>query len=261
MQKIYKLSLSCFWLLSGYYSFAQLNESDTLQFQLRSSISGNYQQGNVALLTIRSKLDFTIAPVKQVVLKSQNSSLYQEFGYRKADNDLFSRNYLYWRPQRKVYPFGIVYISSNFRRKIETRLFAGAGVTYQFVQKQFHVLKLSASAVYETNQFKGTVYNKTEYNGRNQINLWRGTLYTGGWNYLLNHKLRLYYDVYWQPAFNNQNNYRTQFDVGADVPLWKGLNLSVLYIFTHENVVISNIKQQDKILSFGFSYNFKQKHK
>lgn len=240
---------------------AQLNESDTVKFQLRATVSGNYQQGNVALLAIRSKLDFTCSPVKQFVFKSQNSSLYQEFGNRKADNDLFSRNYLYWRPQKKVYPFGIAYISSNFRRKIETRLFAGAGVTYQFVQKQFHVLKLSASTVYETNRFKGRVYYKREYNGSNQINLWRGTLYAGGWNYILNRKLRLYYDVYWQPAFNNSNNYRTQYDVGADIPLWKGLNLSVLYIFTHENVVISNIKQQDKILSFGFSYNFKQKHK
>lgn len=261
MNRIYKLFAfiisTNLWLGAS----AQLNESDTVKLQLRATLSGNYQQGNVALLAIRSKLDFTLSPVKQLVLKSQNSSLHQEFGNRKADNDLFSRNYLYWRPQRKVFPFGIAYISSNFRRKIETRLFAGAGVTYQFVQKQFHVLKLSVSAVYETNQFKGTVYNKTEYNGRNQINLWRGTLYTGGWNYILNHKLRLYYDVYWQPAFNNQNNYRTQFDVGANVPLWKGLNLSVLYIFTHENVVISNIKQQDKILSFGFSYNFKQKHK
>jgi Protein of unknown function, DUF481 len=261
MKRKYKLSLLCFGLLACVHAIAQLNESDTLKLQLRATVSGNYQQGNVALLAVRSKFDFTVAPVKQFVFKSQNSSLYQEFGNRKADNDLFSRNYLYWKPQNKVYPFGIAYISSNFRRKIDTRFFAGAGVTYQFVQKQFHVLKLSASVVYETNRFNGTVYNKPEYNGSNQINLWRGTLYAGGWNYLFNRKLRLYYDMYWQPAFNNSNNYRTQYDVGADIPLWKGLNLSILYMFTHEHVVISNIKQQDKILSFGFSYNFKQKHK
>ncbi len=249
------------FLLSWAIPKAQLNESDTVKFQLRASVSGNYQQGNVALLAIRSKLDFTFSPIKQFVFKSQNSSLYQEFGNRKADNDLFSRNYLYWQPQHKVYPFGITYVSSNFRRKIETRFFAGAGITFQLVQTQFHVLKLSASTVYETNSFKGTLYNKAEYNGSNRINLWRGTLYAAGWNYLLNHKLRLYYDAYWQPAFNNKNNYRTQYDIGVEIPLWKGFNFTALYIFTHENVVINNIKQQDKILSFGFSYNFKQKHK
>jgi hypothetical protein len=256
-----KYLIPIFLLLVTTDVFGQLNESDTVKIQLRASLSGNYQQGNVALLAVRSKLDFTVSPVRAIVFKSQNSSLYQEFGNRKADNDLFSRNYFYWKPQKKVYPFGIAYISSNFRRKMNTRVFAGAGVTYQLLQKQYHVLKLSASAVYETNRFKGTVYNKTEYNGSNQINLWRGTLYAGGWHYLLHHKLRLFYDAYWQPGFSNSSNYRTQYDVGVDLPVWKGLNFSALYTFTHENVVIQNIKQNDKVLTFGFSYNFKQKHK
>lgn len=256
-----KYLIPIFLLLVTNDVFGQLNESDTVKIQLRASLSGNYQQGNVALLAVRSKLDFTVSPVSAIVFKSQNSSLYQEFGNRKADNDLFSRNYFYWKPQKKVYPFAIAYISSNFRRKMNTRVFAGAGVTYQLVQKQYHVLKLSASAVYETNRFKGTVYNKTEYNGSNQINLWRGTLYAGGWHYLLHHKLRLYYDAYWQPGFSNSSNYRTQYDVGVDLPVWNGLNFSTLYTFTHENVVIQNIKQNDKVLTFGFSYNFKQKHK
>lgn len=256
-----KYLIPIFLLLVTTDVIGQLNESDTVKIQVRASLSGNYQQGNVDLLAVRSKLDFTVSPVRAIVFKSQNSSLYQEFGNRKADNDLFSRNYFYWKPQKKVYPFGIAYISSNFRRKMNTRWFAGAGVTYQLVQKQFHVLKLSASAVYETNRFNGTVYNKTEYNGSNQINLWRGTLYAGGWHYLLHHKLRWYYDAYWQPAFNNSGNYRTQYDVGVDLPVWKGLNLSVLYTYTHENVVIQNIRQKDRILTFGFSYNFKQKHK
>lgn len=261
MPNKYKLLLSCCLLLGAITCSAQLNESDTVKFQFRASLSGNYQQGNVSLLGMRSKLDFTASPVKQFVFKSQNSSLYQEFGNKKADNDLFSRNYLYWQPQRNLYPFVMVYISSNFRRKIDTRFFAGTGITYQLLQKQWHVLKLSTSIVYETNRFKGTVYNKTEYNGSDQINLWRGTFYVSGWNYLFNHKLRLYYDAYWQPAFNNSSNYRTQYDAGVDVPLWKGLNVSALYTFTHENVVIQNIRQRDKILTFGFSYNFKQKHK
>jgi Protein of unknown function, DUF481 len=140
-------------------------------------------------------------------------------------------------------------------------MFAGAGITYQFLNKTYHVIKLSANAVYETNRFKGTVYNYSKYNGSNKINLWRGTLFAGGWNYLLNKKLRFYYDAYWQPAFNDKNNYRTQFDIGLDFPIWKGLNFNALYTFTHENVTIVNIKQEDKILTFGLAYNLKIKHK
>ncbi len=97
---------------------AQLNESDTLNFQLKTGISGNLQKGNVDLFLIRGRLEFSFIPVKTLVFKSQNSSLYQSFSGRKADNDLFSRNYLYFRPERRLYPFAISYSSSNFRRRI-----------------------------------------------------------------------------------------------------------------------------------------------
>jgi hypothetical protein len=52
-------------------SFAQLNESDTLKFQLRASLTGNYQQGNVEILNLRSRLDFVVKVSKDVVFKSQ----------------------------------------------------------------------------------------------------------------------------------------------------------------------------------------------
>lgn len=236
---------------------AQLNESDTVKFQLKASLTGNYQQGNVNILTLRGRLDFSFAPVKDFVFKSQNSSLYQEFSSVKADYDIFSRNYFYYKPQKKLYPFSIVYVSSNFRRKINSRFFAGAGVTFRLLNKTNHVIKFSASTVYETNTFTGNLYNYTAYNGSNKINLWRSTLYLAGWNYLLNRHLRFYYDAYWQPAFKNKNNYRTQVDLGIDFPVWKGLSLNALYTFTHEHVTIAAVKQNDKILTFGVGYNFK----
>ncbi len=251
--------LLLFLSLSWINTKAQLNESDTVKFQLRTSLTGNYQEGNVNIFTIRSKLDFTFMPVKDFVFKSQNSSLYQAFSSKKTDNDIFSRNYFYYKPQNKFYPFAIAYISANFRRKIDKRMFAGAGFTFQLLNKKYHTVKISASIVYETNTFKATVFNYPEYNGSNKIDMWRGTLFIGGWNYLLNKKLRFYYDAYWQPAFNNKNNYRTQFDIGADLPVWKGLTLNALYTYTHENVTVSGVKQNDKIFTFGLGYSFRKK--
>ena len=121
------------------------------------------------------------------------------------------------------------------------------------------MLKLSASTVYEATTFTQRTFNYAEYDGSDKISLWRATLYVAGWNYLLQHHLRLYYDAYWQPAFNNSNNYRTQFDVGIDFPVWKGLSVTALYSFTHEHVVVTNIQQEDKILTFGLGYNLKIK--
>ena len=86
-------------------------------------------------------------------------------------------------PQGRVYPFAIAYVSTNFRRKIEYRYFAGAGVTWQVVKTRPWVLKLSASAVHESTQFDGTVYNRSEYDGKGKISLWRGTLHTAGFQH------------------------------------------------------------------------------
>ena len=196
--------------------FAQLNESDTAKFQLRTTLTGNYQQGNVDVLTIRGKLEFIFSPAKRWAFKSQNSSLYQAFYNKKADNDLFSRNYFYYRPEQKVYPFAMAYISANYRRKIDSRYFAGAGITWQLISHNNMLMKLSLSSVYENSLFNGKQYNESQYDGDDKIHLWRGTLYMSGWIYLFQKHLRVYYDAYWQPAFNNRSNYRTQYDIGID---------------------------------------------
>jgi Protein of unknown function, DUF481 len=243
------------------YATAQINESDTAKYQIRASLTGNYQKGNVEILNIRSRFDFLISPSKAWVFKSQINSLYQAFYDKKADNDIFSRNYLYFKPQNRFYPYIISFISANFRRKIDLRYFVGLGETWQVVNAKNHVLKLSLSAVYEQTNFSENLYNFNDYDGSNQIKLWRGTLYMAGWHNLIDKHLRLFYDAYWQPAFDNSNNYRTQYDIGVDFPIWKGLSFNALYTFTHEHVVVQKIKTDDRILSFGLAYNFKQNRK
>ncbi len=247
------------FLLTGGNAMAQINESDTVKFQLRAAFTGNYQQGNLEVLNLRGRLDFLVAPNKNWVFKSQNSSLYQAFYSQKADNDIFSRNYLYFRPQQRVYPFAIGYISSNFRRKIKSRYFVGAGASWQAIKTKAVVIKFSASAVQESTTFDNTLYNYPEYNGNKKISLWRGTLYTGGWAYLLERRVRVFYDAFWQPGFEHPHNYRTQFDLGLDFPVWKGLAFNVFYTFTHENIVVQPVQQNDRILTFGLAYNLKKR--
>lgn len=247
--------LQLFFLLSCISSFAQLNESDTVRLRFRGSVTGNYQQGNVEVLTLRSRADLVFAPIKNIVFKTQNNSLYQSFYGVRADNDLFSRNYLYYKPGNTVYPFAIGYISANYRRKISSRVFAGAGVTGQLLRKQNRVIKIALSMVYEQSRFRDSLYNYASYNGDRSIRCWRATLYSGGWFYFSGKKIRLFYDAFYQPAIGLQNNYRTQADIGLDLPVWKGLSFTTMYTFTHENVVIQKIRKQDKILSFGVSYS------
>ncbi|MGV3596901.1 MAG: DUF481 domain-containing protein [Bacteroidota bacterium] len=244
-------------LLNSGKLFSQLNEGDTIKFQLRGAVGGNYQKGNVHLLIVYGKLDFSVRATKNVVFKSQNSSLYQSFYATKADNDIFSRNYLYWKPARTVYPFAIAYVSTNFRRKVDVRAFGGLGLTLQVINQKKHSLKVSAGSIYEQSNFTASTFNYSKFNGSKKMSLARATTYVGGWHRILGDKLKIYYNAYWQPAFDDNVNYRWQGDVGLEFPVWRGLSVNALYIYTHENVAINKIKQEDQILTFGLSYNFK----
>lgn len=247
-----------FILMNSIQLFAQINEADTMQLQLRASMSGNYQQGNVEFLSLRGKLDFSIVPNENWVFKSQNSSLYQSFFGNKADSDVFSRNYIYYQTQHHIYPFGMMYISSNFRRNIDLRYFAGAGLTYKIINREKNILKVSTSVVYENTHFSNYNYNFSEYDGHQKINVWRATFYFGGWTQLFQNRFRLFYDGFWQPGLSDQNNHRTQLELGLDFPVWKGSSFSIFYSNMFESLVSDKIKQDDKILTFGLSYQLKK---
>jgi len=238
---------------------AQIQEGDTLTFQLRTAVTGNYQTGNVELLAIRGRLDAVVKCSPKVVLKTQNSHMYQAFYGNKADNDLFSRNYIYYQPQRTLYPYAIAYISSNFRRKVELRYFAGGGATCQIVRHKNAVLKLSANAVYEQSRFSALTFSDGHYDGSDQISVWRASVFSYGSARVLGRRVRLFYDAYWQPAFDRRSNYRTQLDLGAELPVWKGLSFNALFTYTHENVVPTGTRPTDQLLSFGVSYNVQRR--
>jgi hypothetical protein len=72
-----------------------------------------------------------------------------------------------------------------------------------------------------------------------------------GWYQLLDKKLKLYYDGFYQPAISKSFNYRTQYDIGLDIPLWKGISFTSIYSQTRENVVSKSSSQIDENLTFG----------
>ncbi|MCK6617068.1 MAG: DUF481 domain-containing protein [Cyclobacteriaceae bacterium] len=245
-------------VLYGIPAAAQLNESDTATFQFRAGATGAVQKGNVDLLVLRARLEFVSNCKRSLVFKSQNNSLYQQFSGFKADNDINSRNYFYHQPFRSVYPFAMIYLQTNYRKQVDFRWFGGAGATWQFVQKPATNMKVSASIVYEETDFRSQQFNEGFYDGSSTIRLWRATAYLAGWHRLLDNRLKLFYTAYWQPGWDEVTNNRAQLDVGLDFPVWKGLNSSLQYSFYYEQIVVTSVKQHDRILTFGVSYQFKK---
>ena len=242
-----------YFLFLPIFLSAQINESDTLNLKANLSLTGFYQGGNVETLIFRAKSDLSFKPLKKWVFKTKNSYVYQEFGKEKADEDILSLNFLYFNPERKIYPLLLGFVSTNFRREINLRYLLGAGVTYQILNKKNNWLKLAISSEYEQTDFGKGNFNLSEYNGNKSLNTFRGTIWVNGKYHLFKKKVIVNHEFYFQPSLEQSNNFRWQADVGIELPIWEFLNFKINYLHTFESVVIENQKREDNILTFGFT--------
>lgn len=242
-----------FALCLPFICFAQVNESDTVKIKADVSLTGLYQSGNVQTVIFRANSNLAVRPWKKWVYKTKNSYVYQEFGKSKADEDVLSLNFLYFNPDRRLYPQVLGFFSTNFRRKIDQRYLVGGGLTYQVWQEKHNWLKLSLTSEYEHTDFDALTFNKSEYNGSSTINTMRATLWVNGKHYLFNKKVILGHESYVQPSLKYSNNFRWQTDLSLELPLWKYINFKVNYLHTVESIVIEGQQQEDSVLSFGFT--------
>jgi hypothetical protein len=232
---------------------AQLNESDSLKVKANLALTGFWQSGNVETLIFRAKSEVSIKPWRRWVFKTTNSYIYQEFGKVKADEDMLSLNFLYFNPERRLFPLVLAFGSSNFRREIRVRTLLGAGFTYQILNKKEHWLKFSITSEYEETTFVSDQFNRSDYNGSNFINTFRGTLWINGKYKLFDGKMVLSHESYFQPSLQRGDNFRWRADLGLEFPVWKFFNFKVNYVYSYESIVIESQMQQDQTLTFGVS--------
>ena len=242
-----------YFLFTPILLLAQINESDTFNLKANLSLTGFWQGGNVETFIFRAKSEVSFKPAKKLVFKTINSYVYQAFGKVKADEDILSLNFLYFNPERKIYPLLLGFLSTNFRREIDLRSLLGVGVTYQILNNKEYWLKFSVSSEYEQTKFAQTKFNLPEYNGNSYINTFRSTFWVNGKYNLFKKKVIINHEIYFQPSLDHSNNFRWQADVGLEFPIWKYLNFKINYRHTFESIVIESQKQEDGMMSFGFT--------
>lgn len=242
-----------YFLFFPLLAVAQINESDSLNFKANLSLTGFWQSGNVDTWIFRAKSDVSFKPWGNTVFKTKNSYVYQEFGKEKADEDMLSLNFLYFNPEKKLYPFVLGFVSTNYRREIGTRYLFGAGATYQIMNKKKYWLKFSLSSEYENTNFSSTTYNLSEYNGQSAINTMRGTLWVNGKYHIVEDKIILLHESYYQPSLKESNNFRWRADISLELPIWKFMSFKVNYLHTYESIVIVDQKKKDQQLTFGIT--------
>ncbi len=248
MKKFYYI-----FFLFPFSLFAQNNESDSLKLKASLALTGFWQSGNVETLIFRAKSDLSLKTKNNWVFETKNSYVYQEFGKEKADEDILSLNFIYFNPDRKVYPLLLSFVSTNFRREIDLRYLLGAGVTFQVLKKNSNSLRISVSSEYEQTEFTNGLFNRAEFNGDQSISTFRGTIWVNGKYHLFEKKVILSHESFFQPSLEQSNNFRWQADIALEFPIWKFLNFKVNYLHTYESVVIEGQKQQDNFLTFGFN--------
>lgn len=242
-----------FLLFCPFVLSAQINESDTLDLKANLSITGFWQGGNVETLIFRARSEISVKALKKWVFKTTNSYVYQEFGKQKADSDILSLNFLYFNPDRKVYPLILAFVSTNFRREIDLRYLVGAGATFKVLDKKDDWLKFSMSLEYEQTDFASARFNRERYNGSRFINTLRGTVWVNGKYTLVKDKVILTHESYFQPSLRQDDNFRWRADVGLELPVWSFLNFKINYLHAFESIVIENQQQEDRFLTFGFT--------
>ncbi|MCZ4409036.1 DUF481 domain-containing protein [Cryomorphaceae bacterium 1068] len=256
MKKLfYCLLFFPFWLSAQTSKSDTLaSETDSLKLKASLSLTGIFQSGNVETIIFRAKSDIAYKPWNKWLFNNRNSYLYQEFDRDKADLDIVSLNFLYFTPDATWSPLLIGIISSNFRRKIDLRTILGAGVTYELLRDKEDMLKFSVSSEYESTNFSRSRFNLEEYNGSESINTLRGTFWINGKHYLFEKKLIAGYEAYFQQSLEESNNFRWQADLSLEMPISKFINFKVNYLHTYESIVVADQKQQDRFLTFGFTF-------
>jgi hypothetical protein len=239
------LSMSPLW--------AQLTESDTLKLGYKIAVNGSWITGNVERLIINNNLDLSHVG-KSIGLKTSNSYTYGKIFKRETENDIFSRNFLYLNPRKRLYPYAMLWLQNSTRQRIEFRYQAGVGVTYGLIRQTNHHLKISTTITHEKTRYDGEIFFQDPKNlTKNIVDNWRSTFRLLGEHKLFKGKIRAHYETWYQPALDDRNNWRYFLNAALELPISKHISFRSSLIYSHDNIVLTNIKRDDKIVTFGLS--------
>lgn len=236
----------------GQISFAQLTESDTSNFSWKLSSNGSWLTGNVERLLILSSADLTIIQEPWAV-RFSNTYQYGTVSGKLTENDLFSRNFFYLFPGNEVYPYLMGWIETNKRRNFSLRYQIGPGFSLGFINHKSSLVKISFTVTYELTNYRNSIYSDEKYNGKNNIDLFRGTIRLFGKHKFFQNKINLAYEIWGQQAFDDKENNRFYGNIVLEFPLTQLLSFRTGYNHYYESIVLSGVKPRDGFFFFGIS--------
>ena len=240
--------------ISSHNTHAQLTENDTLRFGYKAATTGSWITGNVERLLINTSVDISHVG-KHIGLKTSNTYTYGTIFNHETENDFFSRNFIYLSPSKKIYPYLMWWMQNSRRQRIEFRNQVGIGLSYSLLRSAHHTLKVSGTITREETRYQGTSFFIAPENLEgNEVNNWRATMRIIGQHPVFNKKLKISYESWYQPALNDSENWRYYLHAALDFPVARYVSLRATINYTHDNIVLTAIKRDDKFVTFGLTF-------
>ncbi len=238
---------------SKLHSFAQLLESDTARISYALGSSLYLSRGNVDRFLWRNEVSVKHIR-KEIGLSTENTYIYGTFGGRQTENDISSRNFLYLTPKNSMYPYMMLWIESHFRKQIDLRYQIGPGISWNVWEKPEHLIKLSLTGTYEVSDFDGSDFQIIGNQNSSVISTWRltGRIYAS--HHLLQRKLNMMWEIWYQPSIESIDNYRYNIHTLWQVPISKSLYFFLRLDYSYEHVALVRISQDDLIWTVGFNF-------
>ncbi|HMQ76661.1 MAG TPA: DUF481 domain-containing protein [Flavobacteriales bacterium] len=237
---------------------AQLSEVDTLRWQYRVSATGNWLRGNIEQFMLLGTAE--IAHVKERWgFKSAITYQYGTFFYRQTLGEGIWRNFVYADPRARLYPYLMLWYQQSYQRGIDHRTQVGPGLTYVLLRKNAQLLKLSATATYETSTFRSSTYRERPDLTDPLIETYRLTGRLYGEHRIMKGLMRLQYEAWVQPSLTDADNLRAHVDAALSIPLKKGFALRQAVNWSYESVVQQRNTYEDLVWTFGVSFEGRSK--
>jgi hypothetical protein len=248
-----------FLLLAVHFSWAccskinaQLNRGDTLDWQIKFTVNGSLLAGNVSRFILMNKLELAFAQPLWG-MSSRNEYQFGTAARRKTENDFISYNFLYLYPLRKVYPYMMALVETNYRKRIRFRYQLGPGVSYSLLAEKNSLVRLSMTGTYEHTRFDGTQFSNLRDTQSNIIKVCRitGRLFTR--HHLFEGRMKIIAEFWWQQSVSDARNHRFYNEEVVEFPVSEHISFRTGFRYTYENVRLKELKPHDLFWTFGFS--------
>ncbi len=200
----------------------------------KTAANSSYVLSNVLKAGVRKKA---------VALNNYTSYIYGWQPHKLVNNDVSSTlDVNLYKTGRHFYYWGLGAYDHSYSLKIDSRLQAGAGVAYNFMDKQDAFLNVSNGILYETSKLRVND-STTERDGtfRNSLRLRYG--------FRVNNLLSVDATHLWQPSLSTASDYILKSNLNVSLKLSKWLNLTTAASYNK----ISRTRRENFLVTFGIA--------